>query len=216
MSRVTLLSTSLLLTVSIVGSAEAATISASGSAPTTDLLISQSIDSSFTRLGTAHGSRGNTFSNASSDDWLVEAITVQVDDTAATNSGIPPAATTLTIELVDNALSPTGNESGLTPTLSDSDYLTIALDTPIIVAAGETVGFNLDLTDDDRLQLAISSANSYGGGRLLANGAFVQDWDMTFFVQGTVVTVPEPKSFLLIVVSVFGGMLLVVRGRRSK
>ena len=199
--------------LAISASSQAATITTSGSAPTTDLLVSQPVDTSFTRIGTSHGSRGNTFTNTDIVDWSITAITVQVDNGAGA-AGVPAVGSTLSIDFLDNAFATISSETATTPTLADSVFLTITLATPVTVAAGDSIGFDLNMTDASRLQLA-QAGDVYSGGGLIVNGAAHSALDMTFFVQGQPVAVPEPTA-LFLAVSALLGLSLTCAGRRRK
>lgn len=159
------------------------------------------------------GPPGQTFSTLSG--FSMASVTVKgfADTGASFGGGVNTGTWTITVSRVDpgNVLTrlsqETANPSALT---NGSAYLTISLDTPVVLSAGVQYAFDV-FSSSGWFGLAKSSTDIYAAGSAMQHGATsrtsadgaafanAQGVDRTFFIGA----VPEPGSALLGLMGLF-------------
>lgn len=227
----------------IASSARAAVISQSSSAPTTNVLVSQlNFDPNYTSDNVKDGGRdftdnsgpvGQTFTVASAAQ--LQAITVHGN---ADDGDLSPTQNFHirigSVNTTTRAITTLSEETAPENVVSDNDYLTFTLTSPVPLAAGTLYSFSI-YSEVGWYGLAHSSSGDIyaGGGPFNSNtstqnngdntnglgknggfGSFAavnpNNYDFVFSLQGSV---PEPTS---LAAAGIGGMMLLARRRRGR
>lgn len=200
----------------------AVTVSFSGSAPTENLVFSQSATSgnNYAWNGLSSGRRDVGQGFQITQDAIMQKITLHV---ASYGAGAPLAAFTLKIFETSSAAEELQNgtlfapQKGVLPMpLVDSQYITFELDTPISLAANKfyTFVFSFDALASNRSMNFTTGTSSMSGTRWNStdgeNYSAVAGAKLTFFIEAQ--AVPEGDSIVLL--GSAGAMVLLARLRR--
>jgi len=219
-------------TLFFAGAAQAALITTqSSTAPTTDVLISQTASSHTSPWRTESGLRqvGQSFL-VGAGGFVLDKITVNINTLA--NSDLDGDSFTLTINTYTDGTdftpdSTVSTQAGNLPANLSIDfgsgdtYLTFDIDN-VTLTGGQQYGFFLDPTgfsSSTNLLLESMAASSYTSGIGLMHGpAELEVWDPTNGVQNAdlefyLQEVPEPSTFAL---AAFGLLGLIGFGRRRR
>ena len=176
---------------------DAANLTVGGSAPTAGVLVSQLSDNGVSTFGSSGTKRrGQSFTAPLTSDWSVTAISVQVDPGTTV---LPALGQEIVVELFNvsgTTLTPVSSESATTSAtvgITGGQWITLTLDTPFVVPAGAQGAFQLSSPATNDIQIAFGGfgLDPYADGRLVTQDSLYGDpVDLTFVLQGTVVTGP--------------------------
>jgi len=232
----------LVLGLSALGTANAALLASSTSAPSSNIIDSQTTANSFTKsfdyVTGAKSGRGSTFStgdNTTGTQFEISSITIKKNGNQTFNNGTlniwifqgsvsdwtagNGAATDTATDIYDDTtVTPLRAESlALTGTLNNNAFLTLQLDSPLLVDENSEFGFMLTYhqgdSADNFFQLSERSVSTSGQQLRVdtSSNSIVTSRDLVYFIEGSAVAVPEPSSTLLLS---FAGLGLLLRRKR--